>query len=420
MIVNVPILKQSKASDILSFLGSEQRSELEKLAEQLRGKKVLHVNATAKGGGVAELLKSFIVYAQALAVDASWYAIDSKKAGRAFFDFTNGLHNALQGADLVFSKEEWKLYEKVSKAIAKDIEKIDYDILVAHDPQVLGVARFLKKRTPQMCVIHIDTSHPNVLAFKQVKEFVLQYDRVLFSNKDFVSGELPEEKIRIVVPAIDPLSPKQNIVPQQKAKKYLADYGIPQEGPLIVQVSRFDVWKNPHGLVEAFWLIQEKHPQTSLILVGFQEARDNPQAEKVFMDIRGMVGKDPRILLFFLPKSIGGIAQIAEFTTMAQNAADIVVQNSTREGFGLTIAEAMWKGKPVIGGPASGVRRQIQDGENGYIAQNTKQLAERLDFLLSHARDRKAIGSAGHASVRKYFLMPRLVLDHLKIYKEVL
>lgn len=156
------------------------------------------------------------------------------------------------------------------------------------------------------------------------------------------------------------------------------------------------------------------------MLVGFGEASDNPQSEKVYMDIRGMVGKDPRILLFFHPKSIGGMSKISEFTTMAQNAADIVVQNSTKEGFGLTIAEAMWKGKPVIGGSASGVRMQIQNNKNGYIVKSTKQLAERLDFLLSHAHDRKVIGSAGQKSVRKNFLMSRFVLDHFRVYKEIL
>lgn len=260
MISRVPIYNRVQARDVLSFVGSEQKHEFQKLADKLQGKKVVHVNATAKGGGVVELLKSFVPYARALKVDVAWYAIDSKKAGGAFFDFTNRLHNSLQGTDLLFSKEEWEFYGKVNKEIAKDLEKIDYDILVAHDPQVLGVAHFLKKKNPQVCVLHIDTSTPNAFAWKRVKESIVQYDRILFSNKDFVSKELPKEKIRIVVPAIDPLSPKQKIVSQQKAREYLSNFRVSKEGLLIVQVSRFDIWKNPHGLVEAFWLVQKKVP----------------------------------------------------------------------------------------------------------------------------------------------------------------
>ena len=163
--------------------------------------------------------------------------------------------------------------------------------------------------------------------------------------------------------------------------------------------------------------MQESHADVYLALVGIEEAQDNPDSKKVYEEVKGMVGDNPHISLFFSAK---GIPHIAEFTMMAQNAADIVVQNSIKEGFGLTVTEAMWKEKPVVGGPASGVRLQITHGKNGFIAENTKDLAMYMDFLLSHPKERARVGKAAKESVRKRFLMPRFVLDHLKVYKELI
>lgn len=406
--------------DFLKFLPGWQKQELLQCAKELQGKKVVHVNATAQGGGVAELLKSVIPYMQALGVDASWHAIDAKKAGKGFFAFTNSLHNALQGTAPKFSGEDWANYEKVNQHIAKDLEKMDYDILVIHDPQPLASRSFLGENKPSVAVIHIDTSAPDQKAWNKIENFIAPYNRLFFSNKNFVNKDIPKEKLHVFAPAIDPLAPKQHIVSKKKAREYLAKYGIPAEGQLLVQVSRFDVWKNPHGVVEAFWLLQKKYPKANLMLVGLEQARDNPQAEKVYMDMRAMVGKNPNIFLFFEPKRIGGAKNIGEFTAMAQNAADIVVQNSIKEGFGLTITEGMWKEKPVVGGPASGVRRQIMHGKNGYIAKNTKELTKYVGYLLANPAEQKRIGKAGKESVREHFLMPRFVLDHLNVYKEII
>jgi trehalose synthase len=412
-----------KKEDFLQYTNVREWQEILHCAELLRGKKVVHINATAKGGGVAELLHSVIPYMKALGIRASWYAIDSKKAGSSFFDFTNRLHNSLQGSIRKFSREEWQMYEKVNREIAKDIDAMGYDILVVHDPQPLGALSFCGNHmvgSRAVCVIHIDTTTPDPLVWKKIFGFIHTYDSVIFSNEHFVNGDIAKEKVRIFAPAIDPLAYKQTIVPVKKAREYLARFGVPQIGSLVVQVSRFDIWKNPHGVIEAFWLLEKKHPKGTLAMVGFQEARDNPEAEKVYMDIRGMVGKDPHIFLFFDPKRIGGARNIQEFTVMAQNAADIIVQNSTKEGFGLTVTEAMWKGKAVVGGPATGIQKQIHHDQNGYIANNTKELVERLDFLLQHPKDRKRVGAMAQQSVRERFLMPRYVVDHLKAYTHII
>lgn len=420
MLKEVVIEQKVNKQDFLKFAPAAQKSELLYLGKVLRGKKIVHVNAVSKGGGVAELLKSLIPYMQALDIDASWYAIDAKKAGKSFFAFTNNVHNALQGTTIDFSKEDWANYERVNKDIAKDLDTLDYDVLVVHDPQPLAAITFIQNKKSAVCVIHIDTSTPDTDEWKHVEKFAKQYQRILFSNLNFVNKSLPKEKVVVFPPAIDSLAYKQKIVSQKKAREYLANYGISKTGPLLVQVSRFDVWKNPHGVVEAFWLLEKKYSKAQLLLVGFQEARDNPQAEKVYMDIRAMAGKDPRIFLFFDPRKIGGAKNIQEFTVMAQNAADIVIQNSVKEGFGLTVTEAMWKGKPVIGGAASGIRLQITHNKNGFIAENTKDLAMYMDFLLSHPKEMARLGKAAKESVRKKFLMPRFVLDHLKVYKELI
>jgi trehalose synthase len=419
MITQVSPKKRIKSREFLKFLSLAQKRELFLRTKALKGKKIVHVNATAQGGGVAELLQSAIPYMQSLGVDASWYAIDPEKAGKAFFAFTNNLHNALQGSPFECSKNNWKTYEEINKQIAQDLDGMDYTILVIHDPQPLAAVTFLANKRPAVCVIHIDTSVSNAAAWKKIQPYIALSDRVLFSNKKFVHPSISQEKVRIFAPAIDPLARKQEIVSIEKARAYLSRFGILPDGPLLAQVSRFDVWKNPHGLVHAFELVKKKYPDAQLLLEGFQEARDNPQAEKVFDDIRAMVKKDPRIFLFFDPKKIGGAKNILKFTVMVQNAADIIVQNSIKEGFGLTVAEAMWKGKPVVGGPASGIRKQIVHKKNGYIAQHTKELAKYLDYLLSHPQEGRRIGSAGKESVRENFLMPRFVLDHVKVYKEI-
>jgi trehalose synthase len=409
-----------QAEDFLEYLDKEHRDEIEVLAVQLKGKKIVHISSTANGGGVAELLKSTVPYLAALGVDASWYVIDPVIAGRYFFDFTNRLHNALQGSSSILTEDQWKVYEDVSKKIADDLSNIQYDALIVHDPQPLGAVLFVKNPKPKIAQIHIDTSSAEEHMWAKILPALFAYERILFSNESFAHRDLAKEKIRVFPPAIDPLASKQISVSRQQARSCLADFGIDQEGILTLQVSRFDVWKNPYGVIEAFWLVEKEFPGAKLALVGFQEARDNPHAEKVYNDIKGMVGSARNIFLFFDPGEIGGSDYIQEFTAMAQSAADVVVQNSTKEGFGLTVTEAMWKGKPVIGGPASGIRRQIQDGENGYIATNTHELADRLRYLFENSEEGRRIGEAGKESVLQNFLMPRFVLDHMRVYKELL
>lgn len=383
----------------------------------MQGKRVVHINAVANGGGVAEILVSLIPYLRSLGVESDWYFINPS-VGKRFFEVTNKIHDALQGAPVKISGREWAEYERASRRIAAELEKIDCDVLVINDPQPLLAGHLAHLNNKHKIYFsHIDTSSVFKPVWEKLFPIIESYYRVVFSNRDFVNGSLLGRKIKIFTPAIDPLVLKQKIVSQKEARLYLKKYGgIPAHCPLVAQISRFDVWKNPTGVIHAFRIVQNTYPNAQLILVGFNTANDNPRANVVYKDIAAVVGKSREIFLFFNPKG----KDILEFTVMAQNGADVIVQNSVKEGFGLVVTEAMWKRQPVIGGPASGIRKQIQNGKNGFIVKSPEEMAQKITFLLSYPAKRRQLGNSARKTVLKNFLFPRLVLDHLKLYRSCL
>ncbi|QQG42510.1 MAG: glycosyltransferase [Candidatus Giovannonibacteria bacterium] len=412
----ISISKQIRPADFLKYPPAPQKKKLVRQAAYMRGKRVVHINATAEGGGVAEILQSLITYLRALGIEGDWYVINPK-IGNSFFSVTNKIHDAMQGAAVKITGKEWKEYERTSKLIAGELDKIDCDVLVINDPQPLlaGCRSHLNKH--KIYFSHIDTSAVFGPVWKKLFPCIASYRRIVFSNRDFVNGDLPRRKVKIFTPAIDPLSPKQKIVALNEARLYLKKHGgIPVDCPLIVQVSRFDIWKNPLGVIQAFRIVQQTHPEARLALVGFNTANDNPASSTIYKDIAAVAGRSRDIFLFFNAKG----KDVLKFTVMAQNAADVIIQNSIKEGFGLVVTEAMWKRKPVIGGTASGIRKQIRDGKNGFVAKTPEDLAEKIVFLLSHPEKRKMLGEYARKTVLKKFLFPRLVLDHLKLYQSCL
>lgn len=408
--------KQVRRADFLRFMPARQKRDLLKQASYLQGKRVVHISAVADGGGVAEILASLIPYLRSLGVESDWYFINPD-VGKKFFEITNKIHNALQGAPVKINGLEWTEYERVSRLIAVELDKIDCDVMALNDPQLLLAGHYAHLNKYKIYFSHIDTSSVFKPVWKKLLPAIASYQRIVFSNRDFVNGNLPGRKVKIFTPAIDPLAPKQKIVPKKEARLYLKKHGgVPQDCPLVAQISRFDIWKNPMGVIQSFRIVQNTYPSAQLVLVGFNTAKDNPAATVVYKDIAAIAGKSRDIFLFFNPKG----KDVLEFTVMAQNAADVIVQNSIKEGFGLVVTEAMWKRQAVIGGPASGIRKQIRNGKNGFIVKSPEEMAQKIIFLLSNQKQKKLLGKAARKTVLEKFLFPRLVLDHLKLYRSCL
>ncbi|MBI2626695.1 MAG: glycosyltransferase [Parcubacteria group bacterium] len=401
-----------KPEEFLKFVLPKQKKALLDVAEKIRGKRVVHINAAAIGGGVAEILQSLIPYLRSLGIESDWYVINPL-VGKDFFEITNKFHNSLQGANIRITSKEWGKYKEINEKIAKELEGIDCDVLVINDPQPLLAGKLAHSKKHKVYISHIDTSTAHDALWGRVYPLIQGYHRIIFSNKNFVHGSLSKRKVRVFTPAIDPLAPKQKLINYGKARRYLKKFGgIPAGVPLVVQVSRFDMWKNPIEVIGAFRIIQSMHPGAHLALVGFNEAKDNPAAVVVYKDVRALAHKDPSIHLYFEV----GKKNVPEFTNMVQNGADIIVQNSIKEGFGLVVSEAMWKSKPVVGGPAFGIRKQIVDGHNGFIVTTPQELANKILLLLNNEKRRNRMGKAAREVVIKKFLFPRLVFDHLRVY----
>jgi len=412
----VILSKQVRRADFLRFMPARQKKELLKQASYLRGKRVVHINAVADGGGVAEILTSLVPYLRSLGVESDWYFINPD-VGKKFFEITNKIHNALQGAPVKINNREWAEYERTSKHVAAELDKIDCDVLAVNDPQILLAGHYAHLNKHKIYFSHIDTSSVFKPVWKKLLPAVASYHRIVFSNRDFVNSDLHGRKVKIFTPAIDPLALKQKIVPKKEARLYLKKHGgVPQNCPLVAQISRFDIWKNPMGVIQSFRIVQNTYPGAHLALVGFNTAKDNPAANVVYKDIAAVAGKSRDIFLFFDPKG----KDVMEFTVMAQNGADVIVQNSIKEGFGLVVTEAMWKRQPVLGGPASGIRKQIRNGKNGFLVKSPEEMAQRIIFLLSRPTERKRLGNSARKTVLENFLFPRLVLDHLKLYRSCL
>ena len=416
MLFNVKT-KNRKIEEYKDIISEELFWRIKSLAQKLKGLKVIHINSTVQGGGVAEILKSLIPLMNGVGIDTQWYVIPPEKN---FFNLTKQLHNALQGGNFVLNSHSRRLYQDYMKRLSRMMRNVKADLLIVHDPQPLGLIDYLKKAdfSSMISRIHIDTSHPNREVWEFLKGFMLKYDKVIFSSSDFIHQDIPRTKIEIFLPAIDPLSEKNKLISSFQSKSIIKTFGIDTNKPLVVQVSRFDIWKDPMGAIKAYRIAKKKIPGLQLALIGLFLAQDDPEAMTVFEEVERSINNDDNIFLFSNPNKLNGL-EVDRFINAFQSGADVVLQKSIREGFGLSVTEAMWKGKAVIGGKTGGIKLQIEDGKSGFLVSSPEQAAEKIVTLIKNPNLRKRLGMFAKETVRQNFLMPRLLENCLDLFEKL-
>ncbi len=388
-------------------VGAGALARLHELAAPLRGLRVLHVNATPYGGGVAEILRSEVPLLRDLGLVADWKLITGDEA---FFRVTKKIHNGLQGAEPALTPEEQEAYLTNSIRNAKLLEE-SYDIVVVHDPQPLALLHFHGKgqaRWAWRC--HIDTSEPNPQVWDFLQPFVVGYDAAVFTLGGFVPERLPVPRLEIIPPAIDPESPKNLDLPPEIAQRVLSWIGVEVDKPLVTQVSRFDPWKDPLGVIESYRLVKREVPDLQLALVGSM-ALDDPEGWDMYRQIQEAATGDPGIHLF---TNLTGVSNVE--VNAFQRLSDVVIQKSIREGFGLVVSETLWKRTPVVAGDAGGIPLQLRDGAGGFLVHSVEECAERTLWLLRHPEEARELGASGKERVRERFLLTRLIADELRLY----
>ncbi len=403
-------LGRGAVDDHIEPAGGAAVAELRRLAVPLQGLRVLHLSATPYGGGVAEILRSEIPLLRDLGIVAEWRLI---RGDERFFAVTKSIHNALQGGDLTLTAGDRAEYLEHSQGNAAELEDA-YDVIVVHDPQPLpmhsyhrsGAARWIWR-------CHIDTSAPNDAVWDFLRDYVASYDAAVFTAEEFVPPGIPRLPVHIIPPAIDPLSPKNLLLDDALARRLLSWIGLDIDRPLMTQVSRFDRWKDPFGVLEAYRLARREVPELQLAMVGSM-ALDDPEAWDIYRRLQVEAHGDPQMQLFTNLTGVGNIEVNA-----VQRLADVVVQKSIREGFGLVVSEALWKGTPVVATHAGGIPMQMASGEGGFMVDSTSECAERVVWLLRNPAEARRIGALGRDRVRSRYLLTRLLADDLRLYASV-
>jgi trehalose synthase len=396
-------------ADYTHIVGRPLIEEVRELAEGLRGKKVLHLSATAFGGGVAEILYTLIPLMRDAGLDTEWHVIYGREE---FFNATKLMHNALQGAPQDLTEEQWEVWERYNDMNARQMAR-GFDYVVVHDPQPAAIRTIVPEKAAHwVWRCHIDISTPNPRTMERLLPYLLPYEASLFHVRDYVPAGL-DGGVNVVPPAIDPLTPKNMALSHEDADFVCSQFGIDSTRPLMCQVSRFDPWKDPLGVIDAYRLVKEQVPQVQLALVGSM-ASDDPEGWDFYNATLQHAAGDPDVFILNNFNNVGAI-EVNAF----QSLADVVIQKSTREGFGLTVSEALWKGKPFIGGDVGGIPLQVEDGQTGYLVSTVEDCARRSIEILQDPDAARALGRRGKEHVRTHFLTPRYLRDYLRIFHDV-
>jgi trehalose synthase len=390
----------AKIDDYIPIVGESIVEDLRLIAGHLKGKRILNVNSTAVGGGVAEILTRMVPLLRELGLDVRWDVI---KGGEEFFEVTKKFHNALHGGRVDIGEKDFEIFMETSR---DNLDQMDTsaDIVFIHDPQPIVL---VQKRADNKWIwrCHIDLSDPKQKVWRFLKEFVVRYDAAVFSAPAF-SRRLPIRQF-LIAPSIDPLSDKNRELPQEVIDGVLDKYGIPKDKPIITQISRFDRLKDPVGVVAAYRLVKE-HNDCRLLLAG-GTASDDPEGQKVFEEVMEAAKGDPDIHILV-------IAQNDLEINALQRASAVILQKSLREGFGLTVTEALWKAKPVVASNIGGIPLQVKDKYSGLLCYSPEGAAFAVKQLLSSPDYARKIGENGREHVRNNFLITRHLREYMLLF----
>lgn len=394
----------------VNVVGDECVARLYRKARKLYHKRIFYLNSTFVGGGVAEILSHIIPMMNEIGVDAGWRILHGDST---FFGVTKKIHNALQSGNVTLTDVERKTYIKSNEQFSK-FTHITHDCVLIQDPQPLPLIRFYTKRQPWIWRCHIDIADPNPDVWKFIKLNLLRYDLVVVSSDIYKRADLPIEQ-RVIPPAIDPINVKNMELSDSEVAEIIKDLNIPTDKPVITQVSRMDPWKDPEGVLDVFLKVREKID--CRLLFCYDYATDDPEGVKIYSQVSEKAKEltEKGDVIFVLGNNDYIVNAVQRFSS-------VLLQKSLREGFGLTVTEGLWKGKPVVGSKVGGIPMQIRDNYNGYLVEPTdvQGFADRIIEILSNPKKAEKLGKAAKESVREKFLITRLLEDHLDLITEVL
>jgi len=397
--------------DYASLVSRSLIAEIRRLAEPLRGKRVVHVSATAFGGGVAEINYTLVPLMADAGLEVEWRII---RGADEFFNVTKAIHNGLQGDPRSLTPDEHEIFRRYNEQNAAEFAADEYDYVIIHDPQPIAMIDAFPTRTAKWIWRgHIDFSTPNRDVMDVLLQSLRQYDDAIFHMREYVphADDLPE--VVIWPPAIDPLMPKNMALSPEDAAYILDQFGIDVERPLLTQVSRFDPWKDPVGVIDAYRLVKNRFPDVQLALVGSM-AHDDPEGWDYYNRTLEYAGDDPDIYILSNMNSVGAV-EVNAF----QVGSEALIQKSIKEGFGLTVTEALWKGRPIVAGRVGGIVAQITDGETGWLVSSVEECAQACLEVLRDPAEARLRALHGKEHVRRHFLTPRLLRDWLVLFNRL-
>ncbi|KJS67828.1 MAG: glycosyl transferase family 1 [Peptococcaceae bacterium BICA1-7] len=383
-------------------------AQLDYYVNRLRDKKIAMVNATSYGGGVAEILHSMVPLARDMGLDMEWRVI---QGADEFYNVTKDMHNCLQGQEGSLSEEAQNIYLKYNELNAAAAKDWHYDYIIIHDPQPAGLIEFLKTKSDARWIwrCHIDTSTPNQEYWSFLYQYISQYDACIFTMEDFVNEKEKFHNLTFITPSIDPLSTKNTPLDEEEVRRIIARFGVDIHRPLISQISRFDPWKDPLGVIDVYKMVKKDFPSVQLALVGSM-ASDDPEGWDYLYRTLRRAGEDYDIKII---TNFNGVSNLE--VNAFQTASDVLLQKSLREGFGLTVSEGLWKGTPVIGGNVGGIKYQIEEGVTGYLVDTVEDCAEKVLRILRNPTLAQEMIVAGKERVREHFLITTHLLNYLKL-----